>query len=166
MKYPVYHNDFSLIVKYKLLNKTANDLSRYMDVSVELANRIINQLNNFFNYKQFCGCLRQKKSPRPALTAPFFTSCWASKRTVWKNIEGGLSLLRPSSGLPQRPRRILGSVVKNGTLPLLTSLYETDDIPKSGRKCSITIYSRQTYIHPSSRINSRRHSLMSIGRGY
>ena len=45
--YPVYQNDFSLLMKYKLLNKTPQSLIRYMDVSETLANRIQNNLNDF-----------------------------------------------------------------------------------------------------------------------
>ena len=57
VSYPVYQNDFSLILKYKLLNKRPGNLTRYMDVSEELAGRICSRLNDFFNYKQFCELL-------------------------------------------------------------------------------------------------------------
>lgn len=59
--YPVYQNDFSLLMKYKLLNKTPQSLIRYMDVSETLANRIQNNLNDFFNYKQFCELLKTRE---------------------------------------------------------------------------------------------------------
>ena len=39
IQYPICQNDFSLILKYKLLNKKPDSLIRYMDVSQELANR-------------------------------------------------------------------------------------------------------------------------------
>ena len=60
IQYPVYQNDFSLILKYKLLNKHPKSLVRYMDVSPELAARICTSLNDFFNYKQFAGLLKTK----------------------------------------------------------------------------------------------------------
>ena len=34
---------------------------RYMDVSEELSNRICANLNNFFNYKQFCELLKTRE---------------------------------------------------------------------------------------------------------
>ena len=46
-RYPIYTNDFSLLLKYRLLNETKTSLTQYADVSEELANRICNQLNNF-----------------------------------------------------------------------------------------------------------------------
>ena len=135
VKYPVYQNDFSLIMKYKLLNKTANDLSRYMDVSVELANRIINQLNNFFNYKQFCELLKTKEITQTRINrALLHIMLGIKKDSVEEYIEGGYHYYARLLGYRKDRERILGSVVKNGTLPLLTSLYETDDIPEIGQK--------------------------------
>ena len=45
VQYPISQNDFSLILKYKLLNKQPESLVRYVDVSPEIASRIANQLN-------------------------------------------------------------------------------------------------------------------------
>ena len=61
VSYPVYQNDFSIILKYKLLNKRPEHLMRYMDVSEELANRICSRLDNYFNYKQFCDLLKTRE---------------------------------------------------------------------------------------------------------
>ena len=41
IRYPVYANDFSLLLKFRLLNETKESLTQYADVSEELANRII-----------------------------------------------------------------------------------------------------------------------------
>ena len=61
LRYPVYANDFSLLLKYKLLSETRDTLLQYMDVSEELANRILNQLNHFQNFNQFCELLKTKE---------------------------------------------------------------------------------------------------------
>lgn len=37
-RYPVYANDFSLLLKYKLLQETKETLTNYMDISEDLAN--------------------------------------------------------------------------------------------------------------------------------
>ena len=54
VRYPVYANDFSLLLKYKLLNETSMSLVEYTDVSEELANRICNRLNDYVSFEQFC----------------------------------------------------------------------------------------------------------------
>ena len=61
IQYPICQNDFSLILKHKLLNKKPDSLIRYMDVSQELANRICAQLNHYFHYQQFCELLKTRE---------------------------------------------------------------------------------------------------------
>ena len=61
VRYPVYANDFSLLLKYKLLSETKESLIEYMDISDELANRILNLRNNFIDFEQFCDLLKSKE---------------------------------------------------------------------------------------------------------
>lgn len=61
VRYPVYANDFSLLLKYRLLQETRNSLTEYADVTPELANRIINQRNAFVSWEQFCDLLKTKE---------------------------------------------------------------------------------------------------------
>lgn len=58
---PVEVNDFSLLLKYKLLLETKESLCRYQDVSAELANRITRNLNQFRSFDQFCELLKTKE---------------------------------------------------------------------------------------------------------
>lgn len=135
VKYPVYQNDFSLLMKYKLLNKSAEDLVNYMDVSVDLANRISNQLNNFFNYKQFCELLKTKETTYTRINrALLHIMLGIKKSTVEEYVKGGCHYYARLLGFRRDREKILSSVVKNGRLPLLTSLYDTDAIPEIGQK--------------------------------
>lgn len=60
-RYPIYANDFSLLLKYKLLTENKKSLMEYADVSEELANRILNRLNNYVSFEQFCELLKTKE---------------------------------------------------------------------------------------------------------
>lgn len=135
VKYPVYQNDFSLIMKYKLLNKSAKSLIHYMDVSTELANRISNQLNHFFNYRQFCELLKTKEITQTRINrALLHIMLGIKKDSVEKYKEGGFHYYARLLGYRRDREGILGSLTKNGTLPLLTSLHETDHLPQWGQK--------------------------------
>ena len=57
-RYPIYSNDFSLLLKYKLLTETSDTLVKYKDVTEDLANRIMNHANDFITFDQFCDLLR------------------------------------------------------------------------------------------------------------
>lgn len=135
VQYPVYQNDFSLLMKYKLLNKSASDLTRYMDVSMELANRITNQLNNFFNYKQFCELLKTKEMTYTRINrALLHIMLGIKKNTVEEYVQGGCHYYARLLGFRKDREKILSSIVKNSALPLLTNLYDTDKIPEAGQK--------------------------------
>lgn len=59
--FPVEANDFSFLLKYRLLTETKESLLSYLDVSEELANRICNQSNAFVSFTQFCELLKTKE---------------------------------------------------------------------------------------------------------
>ena len=58
---PVYSNDFSLLLKAKLLTETCDSLMKYADISESLARRIINQRNQFVSWDGFCELLKTKE---------------------------------------------------------------------------------------------------------
>ena len=59
--YPVCANDFSLLLKYQILQETPETLVQYQDVSEDLANRIYKNRNQYMNYEQFCDLLKTKE---------------------------------------------------------------------------------------------------------
>ncbi len=59
--FPVEANDFSLLLKYRLLSENKESLLSYLDVSEELANRICNQLNSYVSFTQFCELVKTKE---------------------------------------------------------------------------------------------------------
>lgn len=61
VRYPVCANDFSLLLKYRLLPETKNSLTEYADVTPDLANRIMNQRNSFISWDQFCDLLKTRE---------------------------------------------------------------------------------------------------------
>lgn len=60
-RYPIYVNDFSMLLKYRLLNETKTSLAQYADVSEELANRIYKHRNEYVDFVQFCELLKTKE---------------------------------------------------------------------------------------------------------
>ena len=55
-------DDFSLILRYKLLGSSAEALAQYRDVSVDLANRIKQLENEFKSFSQFAMLLKNKST--------------------------------------------------------------------------------------------------------
>lgn len=135
VQYPVYQNDFSLILKYKLLNKTPDMLLRYMDVSLELANRICSQLNNFFNYKQFCELLKTRDVTQTRINrALLHIMLGIKKKNVQEYIDNGCNFYARLLGVRKGSEKILSAIAKKGELPLLAQLSQTQDLSPLGQR--------------------------------
>lgn len=59
--FPITADDFSLLLKYRILGEDKNSLCSYADVSLELANRIKNQENRLTTFSSFCDLLKTKE---------------------------------------------------------------------------------------------------------
>lgn len=58
---PITENDFSLLLKYKLMEENCESLTRFFDVSPELARRIYNNLKDFKDFSSFIELLKTKE---------------------------------------------------------------------------------------------------------
>jgi cytidyltransferase-like protein len=133
--YPIYQNDFSLLLKYKLLNKTATDLTRYMDVSPELANRILNQLNQFFHYRQFSELLKTKELTQVRINrALLHIMLGIKKDDVDAFIADGYHYYARLLGVRKDKERVLGQIARKSSIPLLTNLYRGEELSEHGQR--------------------------------
>ena len=135
IQYPVYQNDFSLILKYKLLNKHPESLVRYMDVSPELAARICTSLNDFFNYKQFAGLLKTKELTQTRINRALLHIMLGTKKAnVEEYIDNGYHMYARLLGFRKDNAKLLTAMSKESSLPVLTKMFEIDDLPELGQK--------------------------------
>ena len=67
-RYPVKSDDFSLLLNAKLLSETADSLSHYMDISMELDNSILRIRNDYLRFEQFCDLLKTKELTRSRIS--------------------------------------------------------------------------------------------------
>lgn len=135
IQYPVYQNDFSLILKYKLLNKHPESLVRYMDVSPELAARICTSLNDFFNYKQFAGLLKTKELTRTRINRALLHIMLGIKKDyVAEYINGGYNFYARLLGFRKDCSRIITEISQKSALPLLTKLSESRELCDLGQR--------------------------------
>lgn len=135
VQYPVYQNDFSLLLKYKLLNKTPETLTRYMDVSTPLANRICGQLNYYFNYKQFCELLKTRELTQTRINRALLHIMLGIKKSyVSQYIQQGYHSYAHLLGFRKKSNAVISAIAKNSRIPLLTKLYAADFLTETGRQ--------------------------------
>lgn len=107
---PVTEDDFSLLLKYRLLSETPASLIEYWDVSESLANRIGNNLNQFQSFSQFADLLKSKELTRTRINRALLHIL--------------LNIRKPE---PIAHVRILG--FRKASAPLLSHLKRTTAIP-------------------------------------
>ncbi len=135
VQYPVYQNDFSIILKYKLLNKHPGSLVRYQDVSEELANRICAQLNNFFNYKQFAELLKTRETTQTRINrALLHIMLGLKKNDMTEYMENGFHFYARLLGYRKDSAKIISRIAKESPHPLLARLSESGELPSIGQK--------------------------------
>ena len=107
---PLDEDDFSSLLRYKLLSETADTLTSYIDVSENLANRIVNSLNNFKSFSQFADLLKSKEMTRTRINRALLHILLNIKKIpeinyarilgLRKSAQPLLSELKKSSGIP------------------------------------------------------------------
>ena len=112
---PLHPDDFSLLLKYRLMSLNQNLYSNYLDVSPFLAQKIENQLNDFTSWTEFCHLLKSKD-----LT---FGRIQRSLLHILLSIDEPYApcYLRPL-GFRRSARPLLGKIKETASLPLLSKL--------------------------------------------
>lgn len=140
-RYPVYPNDFSLLLRYRLLNETKVSLTQYADVSEELANRIIKNLNSYLNFEQFCELLKTKEVTYARISRALLHILLSIKKEDYDEIEYAHILGFRTTDTP-----LLSELKRHTCIPLLTKLTAVDTLSDSAKKMlNIDIYASNLY---------------------
>ena len=135
VQYPVYANDFSLILKYKLLNKRTDSLLRYADVSEELAARITARLNDYFNYRQFCELLKTKEITQTRINrALLHIMLGIKKESLTEYTENGFNYYARLLGIRKDSEKILAKIARESPLTLIARLSDGRELPRIAQK--------------------------------
>ena len=119
-RYPVKADDFSLLLKAKLLSETAGSFSHYLDMSPELANRILRLRNDYLSFEQFCDLLKTKELTRSRISRSFIhvllgiTNDWLTAMKAPAPYARILGFRRDHADL-------LGILKRTSDIPLITS---------------------------------------------
>ena len=135
VQYPVYQNDFSIILKYKLLNKHPGSLVRYLDVSEDLANRICAQLDNFFNYKQFAELLKTRETTQTRINRALLHIMMGLKKDdMTEYMDSGYHFYARLLGYRKDRAKLISLIARESPLPLLAKLSDSEELPYAGQK--------------------------------
>ncbi len=132
-RYPIYANDFSLLLKYRLLRETRDSLTRYVDVSEDLANRILNRVNDFITFDQFCDLLKTREMTYTRLSRCLFHILLdITKEDMAAYREHGYCQYAHVLGFRKDARRLLTYISARSNVPMITKLTQTDGLSRTG----------------------------------
>ena len=129
LRYPVSANDFSILLKYKLLQESKESLTEYLDVSKDLANRILNKLNQFISFEQFCELLKTKETTYSRISRALIHILLDIKASDMKEIEYARIL-----GFHTEASDVLSLIKKKARIPLVTKLTTVENLSLSAKK--------------------------------
>lgn len=129
LRYPVSANDFSILLKYKLLQETKESLTEYLDVSKDLANRILNKLNQFVSFEQFCELLKTKETTYSRISRALIHVLLDIKASDMKEIEYARIL-----GFQTEASDVLSLIKKKARISLVTKLTTVENLSVSAKK--------------------------------
>lgn len=133
VRYPVYANDFSLFFRYKLLTETRESLSEYLDMTEELANRMLNHSNDFITFDQFCDLLKTRD-----MTYSRISRCMLhillnirTEDLIHYKEQGDCQYAR-LLGFRKDGAKLLTLIKRTSSVPLLTKLTQTEALSETG----------------------------------
>lgn len=116
-RYPIYTNDFSLLLKYRLLNETKSSLTQFADVSEELANRIHKYKNEYLSFEQFCELLKTKEITYSRISRALLHILLNIKKTDCAEIAYARVL-----GFRKDSANVMSEIKIASSIPLITKL--------------------------------------------
>ncbi len=140
-QYPIDPDDFSLLLKYKLLNTIPEDLPLYQDVSAELANRITNMMDDYRAFTQFASLLMTRQFTGTRVNRALLHLLLDIKKTdVEHNLADGKHYYARVLGFQANQTCVVSELAKRTRLPLLTSpgKRSSDGLPKNARQMLMT----------------------------
>ena len=140
-RYPIHVDDFSLLVKYKLLNETKDSLTAYKDISADLANRIINLRNEFISITQFTELLKTRE-----LTLSRISRCLMHIILNIKDSKPFTKTYAHILGFRKNSSELFTILKEKSQIPIITKLTALDSLNDDQNKLlSQDIYSSDLY---------------------
>ena len=100
-----------------------------------MANRIYANLNNFFDYRQFCELLKTKEVTQTRINRALLHIMLGIKKiNVDEYIRNGYLMYARLLGFRKDSSKLLTKLSKKSTLPILTKLSEIEELPELGQE--------------------------------
>ena len=132
-KGPFTCDDFSLLLKYRLLSETQESLCTYADISEDLAHRIINLRNQFLGWSQFCELLKTKELTFSRISRALMHIVLDIKQTDLSSCKtNGYCHYARVLGFRRSDSPVLKEFKEHSRIPVITKIGNCDSLSETG----------------------------------
>ncbi len=126
--FPIYEDDFSLMLKYKILLEN-NNLAKYMDVNKDLMNRILNNIDNFGTFNDFSDLLKTKQLTKTRIYRALIHILLDITRNEFDYFLGnGITPYARILGFRKSSSKLLRKIQDNSDIPIITKVGDAKNI--------------------------------------
>lgn len=126
---PVFANDFSALLHYKLLQEQVSGYERFLDVTSELSDRIRNSLYDYRQLEDFCDLLKRKDMTYTRISRcllHILLNMKTENMEVYRDMDY-IPYARVL-GFRKESTPLLSAIKANASIPLLTKLADAEGI--------------------------------------
>lgn len=146
LRYPVYADDFSLLLKYRLMQETKETLTSYIDITPELSNRIYNHLNSYISFGQFCELLKTRTFTYTRISRALLHVLLGIRKDTPQFVNSSIHYYAHLLGFRKEAAPVLRLIKENSALPILSKLTAADELIEHGKAAlKLDIYASDLY---------------------
>lgn len=125
--YPVFADDFSLLLQYSLLTGEKEGFAHYPDIDKELSDRIIKLLPQYRDFSSFCDLLKSKNRTYVRISRSLMHILLGihKERLIQYGQEGWIFYAR-MLGFRESAGPLLSATKKNARIPLISKLADAE----------------------------------------
>ncbi|MBQ4242292.1 MAG: nucleotidyltransferase family protein [Lachnospiraceae bacterium] len=122
---PVFADDLSTLVKYRLLMESRESLMQYADMSADLARRIMNKRNEYISLSQFTELIKTKNITYTRIARALLHMLLSVKKDDMKEYaSSGYTGYARVLGFAERASALLDDMCKKASIPVITRTAE------------------------------------------
>lgn len=161
---PLFTDDLSLLLHYKLLSIAPGGYTSYIDVTKEISHRIQNKLHLYTSFSSFCELLKTKDITYTRINRCLIHILLDMKKDTLQGFcEDGYIQYARMLGFCKESSALLSGIKKNSSIPLLSKLADAKRL-LSGSKTAFQML--QTDIQAShiyDAVSNKKHQYMPPG---
>ena len=125
----IYQDDFSLLLKYKLLSQGNSSFAEYADVSEDLSDKIHKNLRYYRDYTQFCELLKSKELTYSRINRALTHILLNITQDMYEDIKtNDYAAYERILGFKKSSKEVLSNIGKNNKIPLITKLTHATEL--------------------------------------